>query len=201
MHCWAECSRTDLVNTSPVENNQGMCSALINREGFFDFLVYKTLLNVSHNVVVVCQHKTKVKLVFNNSMSDIKVSLVDGFHSMQVSLSCDPGCFMVSDMCITFYLCPNCTNKHTAHEQCQTHGGQLAYHVLKNVTVTTPGNMLDTQTKLSLFWSMFHHLEDMKASHRNTIQFGVNDHWSIHQKNCAVNHSNLCVAFNGCVTL
>ena len=129
-------------------------------------------------------------------MSDIRVSLVDGFHSMQSFVSCDRSWFVVDDMCITFYLCPNCTNKRTWHEQCQNHGGQLACHVLNNVTVITPGMLLDKQTNLSLFWNMFHQVEDMTSSHRNATQFGENDRWSIHQKNFAVNDSNLCVAFN-----
>ena len=53
-----------------------------------------------------------------------------------------------------------------AHKQCSKFGGQLAYRVLKNVTISTPRNELDKSTKLSLFWDMFHHMEDISPSIR-----------------------------------
>ena len=151
-----ECSQTDLVNTSlPVIHGQGKCSALVTREGFFDFLVLKTQCNVPQSVSVLCQHNVTSNRVFSNNMSDIKVSLVDGFHSIQVFSSCSPGWFMVDDMCINFYHCPDCMNNSDAHEQCSRNGGQLAYHILNNVTISILGNKLDKNTKLSLFWDMF----------------------------------------------
>ena len=94
-------------------------------------------------------------------MSDIKLSLIDGFHSIQVRSSCDRGWFMVDDMCTNFYHCPNCMNNSQAHEQCSVYGGQLAYHLLNNVTISIPGNKLNKKTELSLFWDMFYHMEDV----------------------------------------
>ena len=147
----------------------GKCSALLTRDGFFDFLVFRTQCNVPHNVAVVCQHNMVRKLVFSNNMSDVKLSLAGGFHSIQMFSSCDPGWFMVDDVCINFYHCPNCRYNMDAHEQCSVHGGQLAYHLLNNVTVSTPGRKLDKNTKLSIFWGMFYHVEDISNSIRNVF--------------------------------
>ena len=151
---------------------------------------------MSHNVALVCQHSEKVNLVFSNNMSDIKISLVDGFHRIQVFSSCDPGWFMVDDMCINFYFCQDCANKFASHKQCQIHGGQLAYRLLNNVTVSTPGNILDKNTKLSVFWDMFYHVEDMSPPFRDVLQLKENIDWPIGQKHFAVNGSDLCVACN-----
>ena len=150
-------------------HGQGKCRALLTREGFFDFHVLPAPCSLSHSVAVVCQHDMKGDIVFTSNMSDLKLSLVDGFHSMQIFSSCDPGWFMVDDVCINFYLCPKCTNNQ-ARNQCSMFGGQLAYNVLKNVTLSTPGNKLDTNTKLSLFWDMFHHVEDMSPSLREAFK-------------------------------
>ena len=79
-------------------------------------------------------------------------------------LSCDPGWFMVDDLCINFYHCPDCMNNSKAQEQCLICGGQLAYHLFKNVTTSTPGNKLDHNTKLSLLWNMFHNVGDISPS-------------------------------------
>ena len=148
-----ECSQIDLVNTfSPVIHDQGKCSALLSRESFFDFLVLKIQCNVPQSVAVVCQHHMTRNLVFNNNMSDIKLSFVDGFQIIQMLSTCDPGWFMVDDVCINFYHCPDCMNNSDAHEQCSRYGGQLAYHVLNNVAISTPGTKLDKHTKLSFFW-------------------------------------------------
>ena len=167
IHCTGErqCTETDSDNTSSVmSHDQGKCRALLTREGFFDFHVFRTQCNVSHSVAVVCQHNVNENLVFTSNMSDIQLSLVDGFHSIHIFSSCDPGWFMVDDVCINFYLCPKCTNNIEARKQCSVFSGQLAYHVLKNVTVSTPRNKLDKNTKLSLFWNMFHHIEDISPS-------------------------------------
>ena len=116
------------------------------------FFVFKTKCNVPHSVAVVCQHDN-VSFVFSNNMSDIKLALVDGFHSIQVFASCDPGWFKVDDVCINCYLCQDCvktacTEHHVAsHEKCQKHGGHLAYHLLQNITFSTPGNILDKKYK------------------------------------------------------
>ena len=168
-----ECSHIDLVNTSSLMmHEEGKCSALRTREGFFDFLVFKTQCNVFHNIAVVCQHNHRVSLVFSNNMSDIKLSLDNGFQSIQIFSSCDPGWFMVDDVCTNFYHCPVCRNNMDAHEQCSRHGGQLAYHLLNNVTIScsTQGNKLDKNTKLSLFWGMFHHVEDIIRSIGNIFK-------------------------------
>ena len=42
----------------------------------------------------------------------------------------------------------------------------MAYHILKNVTVITSGNVLNKNTELALFWSMFHHMEDINPPTR-----------------------------------
>ena len=175
VHCTSEghCVRLNLSNTLNTSSvnfyHHGKCTALITREGFFDFLVVRTPCDVSHSVAVVCQHDVKGNLVSTSNMSDIKLSLVGGFHSIQMFSSCDPGWFMVDDVCINFYLCPSCTNNIEAHKQCSMFGGQLAYHVLKNVTISTPRNKLDKETKLSLFWDMFHHMEDISPSVREAF--------------------------------
>ena len=39
----------------------------------------------------------------------------------------------------------------------------MAYNVLKNVTISTPGNILNKNT-FSLFWDMFHHIDDINKS-------------------------------------
>ena len=203
VHCTGErqCTETDLDNTSSVMfHDQGKCRALHTREGFFDFRVLPTQCNISHSVAVVCQHDVKGNLVSTSNMSDIKLSLVDGFHSIKIFSSCDPGWFMVDDVCINFYRCPKCTNNIEAHEQCSMFSGQLAYHVLKNVTVSTPRNKLDKTTKLSLFWDMFYHMEDISPSVRE--EFKIRNfnpgHFFLHkqQKYFAVNGSALCIALN-----
>ena len=83
--------------------DHGKCSALLTREGFFDFLVFKTQCSVPHSVAVVCQQNKKRNILFNNNMSDIKLSWNDGFHSIQVFSSCDPGWFRVDNVCINFH--------------------------------------------------------------------------------------------------
>ena len=191
-----ECSHMDLVNTSSlIVHEQGKCSALLTREGFFDFHVFKTQCNVSHNVALVCQHNHTVNLVLSNNMSDVKLSLVNGFQRIQMFSSCDPGWFMVDDMCTNFYHCPNCMNNTNAHEQCSVHGGQLAYHLLNNITISTKRSKLDTNTKLSLFWGMFHHVEDISSSIGNIFKRKL-DVSQKYQKYFAVNGSALCVALN-----
>ena len=190
-----QCTQTDLDNTSSsMFLDQGKCRALLTREGFFDFRILPTQCNVSHNVTVVCQHNVNENFVFTSNMSDIKLSLVDGFYSMQIFSSCDPGWFMVDDVCINFYICPTCTNSEE-HEQCSRFGGQLAYNVLKNVTISTLGNKLDKNTKLSFFWDMFHHVEDISPPARETFEL-EHLYSQKQQKHFAVNGSALCVALN-----
>ena len=137
-NCSAEgkCSQIDVMNSSSLMlNDQGQCSALLSREGFFDFNVIRTHCNVSHNVAVVCQHDQKVNTVFNNNMSDVKVSINDGFYRLEVFSSCDIGWFRVDNMCINFYRYPNCLSNAEAHKQCVEHNGHLAHDILRNVTV------------------------------------------------------------------
>ena len=102
-HCSSQrnCSQTDVINLfSAMLNDQGQCSALLTREGFFDFNIFRTHCNVPHTVAVVCQHEEKVTTVYSNNMSDIKVLTVNGFYSLHVFASCDIGWFMVDNMCI-----------------------------------------------------------------------------------------------------
>ena len=193
-----KCSQIDLVDTaSRVIHDQGKCSALLIREGFFDFRVFNTQCNVPQSVAVVCQHNVTRNLVFNNNMSDIKVILVDGFQSIQIFSSCDSGWFMVGDVCTNFYHCPDCMNNSDAHEQCAVHGGQLAYHLLNNVRISTPGGKLGKNTKLSLFWDMFYHVEDISPSSGHILKARHNNFTVLrYQKYFAVNGSALCVALN-----
>ena len=202
VHCTRErqCREIDLDNTSSlVFHDQGKCRALLTREGFFDFQVLPAQCNVSHSVAVVCQHTVNENVVFTSNMSDIKLSFVDGFHSIQMFSSCDPGWFMVDNVCINFYLCRNCSNS-AAREQCSMFGGHLAYHVLKNVTISTPGNKLDKNTKLSFFWDMFHHVEDISPAReafkrRHFFYYKwISVSLPKQQKFLIVNDSALCVA-------
>ena len=176
-------------------HDQGKCSALLTREGFFDFLVLKTPCHVPQSVAVVCQHNATRNLVFNNNMSDIKLSMDDGFQSIQIFSSCSSGWFMVDDVCTNFYHCPDCMNNRNAHEQCSRHCGQLAHHLLNNVTISTPGKKLDKNTKLSLFWNMFYHVEDISPLIGDIFKERRNLGQK-YQMNFAVNGSDLCVALN-----
>ena len=196
----ARCTQTNMTHTSyAMRTDKGKCSALLTREGFFDFVIFRTECNVSHNVMVVCQHDHRAK--FSNSMSDIKVLRIDGFYSLQVTSSCNTGWFLVNNVCINFtycyYACPNNTS---AQMNCEIFGGQLAYHVLKNVKVTSPGNLLDNNTELSLFFEMFHHIEDLNHTTRDgkfnnpyhkEIKIGREDTIAF-----AVNGSDLCTSVN-----
>ena len=122
-----ECSKIDTGSPSAaLLNEEGKCSALLTREGFFDFVVFRTQCNVSHNVMVVCQHDQETKCLLNNNMSDIKLSQNGSFYSLQVFLSCDAGWFLVDNVCITFSYCPNNSNDFTGY--CADQDGQLSYH-------------------------------------------------------------------------
>ena len=151
-------------------NDQGKCSALLTREGFFDFVVFKTQCNVSHNVAVVCQHDPKLNTVFNNNMSDVKVHILDGFYSIQAFASYNVGWFMVDNLCINFCTCIKCTNNAEADTLCNKRGGLLAHRVLNNVTISTRRNVLDNHTEFSLFWNMFHHIKDIINSPTGTFR-------------------------------
>ena len=131
--------------------------------------------------------------MFNNNMSDIQISTADDFHTLQVFSSCNSGWFLVDNVCINFYHCPDCLNNIEAHEQCSKYGGQLAYHILNNVTINTQGNLLAKHTKLALFWDMFHQEDDFDNKH-----YGP-DGWnnlSPFQYIFAVNGSGMCVHLN-----
>ena len=174
-------------------NDQGKCSALLTREGFFDCIVFRTHCHISHPVAVVCQHYQKVNISFNNNMSDIRISTADGFYSLQVFSSCNSGWFLVDNVCINFYHCPDCFNNIEAHEQCSKYGGQLAYHILNNVTINAPGNSLAKHTKLALFWDMFQQEDDFDNSDEK--HYG----WSNLKRVAnifAVNGSGMCVRLN-----
>ena len=192
-----ECSQMNSVGSSlTMLNDKGNCSALLTREGFFDFVVLRTLCNVSHNVAVVCQHDQNAIVLLHNDMSDIKVTSVGEFHSIQVFSSCDVGWFLVDNVCINFYHCPDCSSNTAANEQCAVHGGWLAYNVLRNVTIIPTGNVLDKNTGLSLFWGMFHHMDDISPSPFDTFTSHTNVIKPQSQINFAVNGNDLCVALN-----
>ena len=174
-------------SSSLMLNDQGQCSALLTREGFFDFNVIRTHCNVSHNVAVVCQHDLKANIVFNNNMSDVKVSIDDGFYRLEMFSSCDIGWFRVDNMCINFYRCPNCLSNAEAHKQCVEHNGHLAHDILRNVTVIQPGDILAENTELSLFWDMFHKVDDTDITLRKHSLTG--------SAFFAVNCSGICVTF------
>ena len=127
-------------------NVKGKCSALLTREGFFDFVVFRTQCNVPHNVAVVCQHDQKANLLLHDNKSDIKVSRVGVFYSLQVFASCDVGWFLVDNVCVNVYLCQGCLNNIAAHEQCAIQCGQLAYNILNNVTTSSQGTILSKNT-------------------------------------------------------
>ena len=191
------CDQAAEVDTSlAMWNDTGKCSALLTREGFFDFVVFSTHCNVSHKVSVVCQHDRDANVLMHNNMSDVKVSTSGGIYSLQMFSRCDVGWFLVDNVCISFYHCPLCFDNTAANRQCETHGGQLAYHVLNNVTSSTKGNTLEKNTELSLFWRMFHHMEDINPPPWKTFKSFENiiHPWS--EKYFAVNGSDLCVAFN-----
>ena len=176
--------------------DKGKCSALLTREGFFDFVVFRTQCDDPHSVTVVCQHDQKATILHHNNMSDIKVSNVGLFYSLQVFASCDAGWFLVDNVCVNFYHCPDCSNNMAAHEQCAIHGGQLAYHVLNNVTSSSQGNILDKNTELSQFWGMFPHMDDITPLPKYIFKSYLNIVRTIRPMNIAINGSDLCVVFS-----
>ena len=165
--------------------DQGNCSALLTREGFFDFVIFKTPCHISHPVAVICQHKYKKNIAFHNNMSDIKVSMVNGYYSLQEFSSCDSDWFLVDDKCINLYHCQTCKSNSDAHRQCVEHGGQLAYHVLTNVTVIPPLNILGDNLGISQFFKMFYHADDTQVQ---------NYKWGYRETVLAVNASAVCIA-------
>ena len=192
-----ECSQMDVVS-SPLTmlNDKGKCLALFTREGFFDFIVFRTPCNIAHNVAVLCQHNHKATDLLHDSMSDIKISAAGGFHSLQVFSSCDVGWFLVDNVCVNFYHCPDCLSNTIAHEQCEKHGGLLAYNILRNVSIIAPGNVLDKNSELSLFWGMLHHMDDISPSPFETFISTTNVVKPQSQITFAVNGSDLCVTLN-----
>ena len=98
--------------------------------------------------------------------------VADGYSSLQVFTSCEISWFMVNDMCINIYPCLSiksfeqsfsCVNNNEAQEHCIKYGGHLAHRVLNNVTISESSNTLNKNTKLSLFWDMFHHIDDIRS--------------------------------------
>ena len=83
---------------APMLHEHERCSALLTRDGFFDFVIFRTQCNISYPVALVCQHNRKLSTVFNNEKSDVKVFKVNGFYSLQVFSVCDVGWFMVDDL-------------------------------------------------------------------------------------------------------
>ena len=177
-----ECSQTDMRNPSAAMlNEQGKCSALLTRVGFFDFAVFRTSCNVSHNVTVVCQHKQKAKVLFHNNMSDMKVSKISGFYRLQLFSSCGVGWFLVDNVCITISRCLNCTEiltakEHcedqgwqncteilTAQEHCEDQGGQLAYHMLNNWTFIRPAIIVGKNKEQTVFWDIYNFLKPSRS--------------------------------------
>ena len=77
--CSAErkCSKTDINTSAAMLLKEGKCSALLTREGFFDFVIFRTPCKESYPVAVVCQHKVKMNIMFTNNLSDVKVSIAD----------------------------------------------------------------------------------------------------------------------------
>ena len=154
--CGAEC-----FSTAAMLSNRGKCSALLTREGFFDFVLFKVNCNVSHQVALVCQHKRNTDILYNNNTSDIRVSANDGFYSLQIYSSCDVGWFKVGNLCINIFRCLHCINNTVAQSQCLKYRSKLAHQILHDVTTIAPGYTLHNNTELSFFWSMFHHVRDL----------------------------------------
>ena len=188
------CTRSDKLDIDlAMWKDKGKCSALLTREGFFDFVVFRTQCDVPHNVTVVCQHDQKASIVLHNNMSDIKVSRVGLFSRLQVFVSCDVGWFLVDNVCVNFYHCLDCSNNLAAHAQCAIHGGRLAYNVLNNVTSSSQGNILSTNTELSQFWGMFPHMDDIVPLPKYTFKSYLNVLKARRAMNIAVNGSGLGV--------
>ena len=187
-----ECSETEVDNTSvAMLDDQGKCSALLAREGFFDFVIFRTQCDRSFPVSLVCQHKPRT-IVFNNDLSDIKVTTVDGFYSLRAFSSCDLGWFMVDNMCINIYQCAQCkANNSVAHEQCVKHGAYLANRIFQNITIinSSEGYMLNLSSTLSMsFWNMLFYESYFREVHKQ-----CRDHHPRPRKtNFAMNRSILC---------
>ena len=184
-----KCSKPEVDNT-PVAmlDDQGKCSALLTREGFFDFVIFRTQCDRSFPVSLVCQHKAKTA-IFHNDLSDITVATVDGFHTLRVFSSCDAGWFMVDNMCINIYQCKQCKASNiTAHEQCVNQGGYLADRIFKNtsITRTSQGYILNLNSSLSMsFWDML--LHESYVSELNLRRTTDN-----RKMNFAMNENSLC---------
>ena len=198
-HCSAEreCSETAAINTSAaLLSDEGKCSALLTREGFFDFVIFRTPCDQSSTVALVCQHKTRIDIVFDNYFSDVKVLPVNEFYSLQIFSSCGVGWFNILDnMCINIYDCQHCNKGNiVAHEQCVEHGGYLADRILKNITTFywKANYLLGYSSKFrSFFWEVLYHENDL-------FNFGIIiEVEQFHQyKFLALNHSTLCATHN-----
>ena len=188
------CSETGVTAASAsMLHEQGRCSALLTREGFFDFFIFRTECNVSHPVALVCQYSMKNGTMFNNDKSDVKVFKVNGFYSLQVFSACDIGWFMVDNMCINIYFCQGCKSNKDADEQCHKQGSYLANKILNNVTITSPGNIVRNNTELSLFWGMFHHIGETQTFAKNSFPYVTSRERSM---NLAVNGTAFCDSNN-----
>ena len=192
-----QCSETEADSTSvAMLDDQGKCSALLAREGFFDFVIFRTQCDRSFPVSLVCQHKTKT-IVCNNALSDIKVSTVDEFYSLRVVPSCDAGWFMVDNMCINIYQCKQCkTSNIVAHERCVKHGGHLADRIFKNISITSAskGYMLNHNSSLLLsFWDMILHESYFSELNLSTGACNKNMNFAMNQSIlCATHRLELC---------
>ena len=200
-HCSAEreCLETAVMSTSAaLLRGEGKCSALLTREGFFDFVISRSPCEESSTVALVCQHKIKMETVFNNNLSDVKVSPVNGFYRLQIFSSCGNGWFMVDNMCINIYECQHCDKGNiVARRQCVKHGGYLADRILKNkTTLYYYGTYLLNykSTFYISFWDVIHQRNDALRVPFYTISY-EDVKYSQH-KLLALNHSTLCATHN-----
>ena len=189
-----KCSQTAVANTSvAMLDDQGKCLALLPREGFFDFVIFRTRCDISFPISLVCQHKTKT-FAFDNDLSDIKVSAVGGFYSLHAFSSCDAGWFMVDNMCINIYQCQQCNASDIiAHEQCVKHGGYLANRIFKNITITNKFKdyILNHNSSFSMsFWDTV--LRESSLSDLNLTKIKKNARTKTMTMTFAVNQSTLC---------
>ena len=194
----SSCSEAEKIH-SPVAtmHDQGKCSALLTRDGFFDFVIFRTDCITPQLVAVVCQHEVKESNGFSNTMSDIKITAVDGFYSLRTYSSCAVGWFMVDNMCINIFQCLNCTIVEDAREQCGKYNSQLAFQILKNVSITSPSGTLDGNTKLSklsLFWYMFPQVWEIDPLPVRALQKPILKKIM----NIAVNNRSSCKFLNVC---
>ena len=114
---------------------------------------------------------------------------------------------MVDDMCLNIYPCPSiksfeqglsCVSNTVAQEHCIKYGGHLAHRVLNNVTIDKSRDTLNKNTKLSLFFDLFHHIDDVSSFERYDRHSNTWGRSLTYARNTylAVNGSGLCGYFN-----